>query len=103
MELVPLTELNSSELREITKNTTGLRSIDTDENIINFLETNKQPTMSPFAETRRTLELYLFTNWGNYSTNMPCNGQPLAGKCTKFSCSDFMHSSCYAGLKEKIV
>ena len=102
MEIVPLVELNTTELIEIARLTRGVRVTGSREQIITFLEAKGEPIKSKFNITRERLENYLKDKWSAYSTNMPCNSQPLAGKCTKFGCSDFIHSGCYLGLKGKL-
>lgn len=101
-EIVELDQLNNTELREIVRVTKGIRVGGTNEEIINFIGNKAPPIISNFAATRDKLEKYLVATWTSYSVNMPCNGQPLAGKCTKFGCSDLVHSGCYLGLRDKL-
>lgn len=101
---IPLDELNDTELWEIARmqltaawsRPIRLSRAVSRERVIYLIESNEQPRPEEILlESRRKLEEWVTKNWDSVNSQIPCSG-PLKGKCTRHSCPEGRHLTCYA-------
>lgn len=104
---ISLEALNMTELLELIRRHTGVvvkRSV-TKERLIQIITSGETPLVEEESRTtasRRTLELFIKTNWDMVQSQLPCKGDKR-GQCTVYPCPEGRHMDCYLAVKPHII